>query len=569
MDSESRENRNAASSLPVRVLMWAVLISVCVLIVWQLGVRNIPVLPVDGCITTDLVSLDGTVEHYDSNNFRLPKKGERLIFTLTIPDGADEIDNPMLCFCNYNSVVTITSGGNVLYAHGQVKQDKGWPTGHTIIRVPVRAGSVVTIEYLQQEDNTLSSLSEIVLMPAQYSWLYPVRTLPLQISLTLFVIFAVFSLLIFVFNTVFSLGRQELAQGFMLSLFCITMTLWALGYSGTLFVLTNNDTTIPFAEYTATYLIPVFFCGYMLYGAASYGWRKKVSAVLEAFFFVIFLAATLVQLFGPEHNGYLTFLGICYTILLFSCIFFTVLVFRDRTSAGRVFRIGMVITILLALSDVIAAMMIRIREIDDGSGSRFAAQAITPAIVLVFQTTLMADYLSRVYRAYQKRKELERLEQVAYTDALTGLDSRAAFEDRELPVLEKQPCYAIAFIDADGLKRTNDRCGHREGDHLLKTVSDAIRSGCAGSGCLGFRYGGDEFLIAGKDKATVQGAVDAMEKILSRKNLSDGTPITVSSGIAVHLKASDRSASDIIREADSRMYQQKKEKHKTREESCP
>lgn len=60
-----------------------------------------------------------------------------------------------------------------------------------------------------------------------------------------------------------------------------------------------------------------------------------------------------------------------------------------------------------------------------------------------------------------------------------------------------------------------------------------------------------------------------MEKILSRKNLSDGTPITVSSGIAVHTKASDRSASDIIREADSRMCQQKKEKHRTREESCP
>lgn len=525
------------------------------------GIRDIPFVALDDAVTTDLIGKDGAAEHYDSNNFPLPKKGDRLVFTVTMPGEAEKIENPVLCFFNYNSVIRIEEDGKTIFEHGADKQENGYTTGHTVVRVPVgsAAGSTVTIEFLQQEDNTLSSLSSVFLMPAQYSWLYPVFSLRKQVSLALFMVFAFFSVLVLVYSAVFSVGRQEMLQGFMLSLFCLSMTAWALGFSGTLFVLTSDDTFVPYAEYAATYLMAIFFCGYMLNGAASYGWRKKVTAALEVFFIAIFTASTLMQLFSPEHNGYLIMLNICQGMLGCSGIYFMILVFRDRTSAGRVFRAGMTLTLLLAFLEVAFAAAGRMIPMNDGIEKQFAMEKLTPIVVLVFQATLLADYVSRVYRAYQSRKEFQRLEMVAYTDALTGLDSRASFEDRELPKLAQAEGYAIAFIDADGLKEKNDRFGHTEGDRLLQEISRAIRRGCRGTDCQAFRYGGDEFLIVGKSRDRVQTAVAGMQKELEE----DGS-LSVSFGIAEHQTPSPLSVSDVIREADSLMYSQKKRKHVSR-----
>lgn len=59
----------------IRILMWGCLITVFFLIARWMGVREIPQVSLDDCITTDLVRLDGSTEHSDSNLFSLPKKG--------------------------------------------------------------------------------------------------------------------------------------------------------------------------------------------------------------------------------------------------------------------------------------------------------------------------------------------------------------------------------------------------------------------------------------------------------------------------------------------------------------
>ena len=423
----------------IRILMWGCMITVFFLIARWMGVREIPQVSLDDCITTDLVRLDGSTEHSDSNLFSLPKKGEKLVFTVTLPDQANSIDHPVLCFFNYNSVITIRQDGQEIYAHGQDKMAKGIPTGHTIVRAALTDtySGTITIEFLQQEDNTLSNFADVCLLPAEYAWLYPVRTLSLQISLFLFLAFAIFSMGIFAFNTIIR-KRGDSIQGFMLSLFGIAITTWALGYTGTLFVISNNDTVVPYLEYTATYLMPVFFTAYMLTGSASYGWRRKVCVVLEALFLVLFLTATGLQIFSSSHDGYLILLNTLYAGFLIGGLFFAFITFRDRTSAGRIIRIGVILTIILAMMEVAAAALGRAFDASDSTGLKFTTQAITPTIVLIFQTTLMADYMSRVYKAYLQRKEMDRLEEIAYTDALTGLENRAAFDEKYIMSWKKR-----------------------------------------------------------------------------------------------------------------------------------
>lgn len=91
---------------------------------------------------------------------------------------------------------------------------------------------------------------------------------------------------------------------------------------------------------------------------------------------------------------------------------------------------------------------------------------------------------------------LERLTRHAYTDELTGLGNRRAFEQdlaRELHRSQRSGTpITVAMIDLDGLKQTNDTLGHPAGDHLLRQTARALRRGLRRSDRI-YRIGGDEF----------------------------------------------------------------------------
>lgn len=53
----------------------------------------------------------------------------------------------------------------------------------------------------------------------------------------------------------------------------------------------------------------------------------------------------------------------------------------------------------------------------------------------------------------------------------------------------------VAFVDVDGLKRTNDERGHAAGDQLLRDVAGHIHSALRSYDVIA-RYGGDEFVCA-------------------------------------------------------------------------
>lgn len=563
-DKKIKKNNIAPDSnsryIPVRILTWVVLVTILVFLFLSFGIKNIPKVSLEDCITTDLTNLEGKVEHYDSNHFRLPKKGESLTFTVKIPKEAKTIGHPVLCFFNYNSVITVKYNGDVIFTQGQEKQERNYTTGHTMVRaaLPDEPEGIITVEYLQQEDNTLADLTGLLLMPAEYSWLYPVADISSQVSLLLFVVFSVVSLQVAIFNTIFNTGKGAAIQGFFLSLFCISLTIWAMGYTGTIFALTNDDTIIPYAEYMATYILPVWFNAYLLTGAASYGWRKRVCIVLEVFYVGLFSVATLIHLFGPHHDGYLRLLSCDYAFLLAGGLFFMFLVFKDRTSVSKFFKIGMFVMLILAFIEVFVSMLGRF--IPDILGRIITTQAVTPTIVLVFQLALLSDYGSRVYESFKEQEEVERLEMIAYTDILTGLRNRASFDEKEEPYLSSKGSFAIAFIDADGLKKTNDLYGHKAGDTLLKNVGTAIRKGCANSHCRGFRYGGDEFLIVGGSKENVSNALAKMKEVLA------STDTSVSVGLSARDKNENISVSEVIKKADSAMYEEKEKNHKRRED---
>jgi diguanylate cyclase (GGDEF)-like protein len=156
------------------------------------------------------------------------------------------------------------------------------------------------------------------------------------------------------------------------------------------------------------------------------------------------------------------------------------------------------------------------------------------------------------------RQMLEEEKKLARVDLLTGLpNSRALFEAAGQAFsrcLRDQRPIAVAYIDCDGFKAVNDRCGHEVGDEVLRVVGQTLRRQLRGGDTLA-RLGGDEFcaLLPDADREAAEFVANKLVHNLRLAMVEHGWAVTVSIGLAVYLSA-PVPVSDAVNMADSLMY---------------
>ncbi|MFD0584636.1 GGDEF domain-containing protein [Dactylosporangium darangshiense] len=150
---------------------------------------------------------------------------------------------------------------------------------------------------------------------------------------------------------------------------------------------------------------------------------------------------------------------------------------------------------------------------------------------------------------------------LAVTDALTGLATRRAFEERLRAPRRKAP-FGVVLLDIDHFKRINDSFGHPAGDRVLREVAARLHA-AAGPGVLLARYGGEEFALLAPGAAAPQTAAlaDRVRAAVGGGpvDLGDGVlrDVTVSAGTAV-LPSDTTSPDELIALADRALYAAKR-----------
>lgn len=104
------------------------------------------------------------------------------------------------------------------------------------------------------------------------------------------------------------------------------------------------------------------------------------------------------------------------------------------------------------------------------------------------------NVLTKVILITQDMGQQHELENLANTDALTGLFNKRYFERMMKIREEKKTRFALFYLDLDRFKPVNDTYGHEMGDKVLKEVAHRLQ-GCIRSHDYAFRMGGDEFTL--------------------------------------------------------------------------
>jgi len=164
------------------------------------------------------------------------------------------------------------------------------------------------------------------------------------------------------------------------------------------------------------------------------------------------------------------------------------------------------------------------------------------------------------------QQQVQELQNLSQTDALTGLSNRRVFDERLALILaqhaRQQVPAALILMDVDHFKKYNDNYGHLAGDEALQKVALCLRSALRRELDLPVRLGGEEFgvLLQGVNAEQARLVAEQIRAALQEMAITHiaNRPLgvmTMSLGVAVVSDADN--ATTLFHRADAALYQAK------------
>jgi len=167
----------------------------------------------------------------------------------------------------------------------------------------------------------------------------------------------------------------------------------------------------------------------------------------------------------------------------------------------------------------------------------------------------------------ERKAAEEMLRNLSLTDDLTGLYNRRGFlalAEQQLKLARRMKQSALLlFGDMDKVKTINDTWGHPQGDLAIIEIATVLKETSRESDIVA-RLGGDEFAVLALEapESSAQTMVTRLMENLEAHNARGDRyyKLTFSVGSARYDPEAPCSVTDLIKQADSSMYQQKQGK---------
>ena len=318
----------------------------------------------------------------------------------------------------------------------------------------------------------------------------------------------------------------------------------------------NNSKVIENVEFIGLYMCMP--CIVMLaYETFKSKETKKFLLIYDSVLVMMFLLMVVLNNIGAiSYRDTMAAITIVMYITGILLLVLSINLYKKFEKNEQQFIVGTSVFYCLCMMTILISKVISVR-LWDKYGQYFIMALIFEffLVMVIYYAYVVKEYISNI-------TEQRILSTLAYTDPLTGIMNRTKYEEvvNELENKENNEVIIVSF-DLNNLKKINDTNGHEAGDVYIKTFTKVLKDVFEKLGFVG-RIGGDEFIAIIENKSIeIKSIIDSMQNKFAKKMEDNKCDFEASFAYGVANSRSDdvKNIEDLIKLADKRMYEYKKE----------
>lgn len=523
-------------------------LSICIVIVVCAGVSYL------GYDDTVVDMNDGWVAD-DGEIYSLSDLPARQIALSHSADGID-LENMRFCTKSVDTFFEVFADGETIYSYRPDQSALlGQSYGMYIHAIPVPTGtSVFTVELTPiYPGSPPAILNTVIEDPGMFMCDLFKEGIPGFCICLMMLILGV----IMIVSGTFSFRSRNSGQQieiFTLGIFSALMAIWSVNDTLILQILTQDPALIRALNYLTLIFLPYFIVSFI--ASATNKYRSPLLTILFAVICVNFTLNISLTVTGISDYFHLVKVSQAVIVIaLLIAAYFVISAILRKQIEKRFLRTFIIGLCSITVGSVIDLLRFRIFS-NVVQGTSFYAR-MGSLLFLVLIGLYLINENRRIQAVHSQSLEL-----LAYTDGLTGLKNRLAFNKAESALSKKPDAkYMIVQFDINDLKKVNDIHGHAEGDRHISNAAGIIRKSVNGLGDC-YRVGGDEFIaiVSGTDaEKSAQEAIRLMESLTAEYNADKDPPVKldIAYGMAA-FTPSEGGMEESLRLADRRMYECKR-----------
>ena len=340
-----------------------------------------------------------------------------------------------------------------------------------------------------------------------------------------------------------------------LGLFCIVLSVWSANENQFTLLLFPYNLVCSYISFIVLMLMPLPFVSFV---RSYYGDKNKI--------WDIFCALDIIQIitcFVLQFLGIADFRDTLWTTHIMLLLVAAIVVFSSAMLLKKGINSKYIILHLCCIFTCVIALLLDLFSYYLGTKDNNTFGRVG---FLIYVVILGISSMKQSTALMKLGRKAHTYEQLAYTDQMTSLSNRTAF-NRDFDVLSSSPIdIGIINLDLNSLKYINDNLGHTFGDTYITNSANMIAKTFSHVGKC-YRVGGDEFVVIIEQASHFDFSyyfhmLDWSVDTFNKSQKEQAIPMQIAYGHAIYDASLDHTLHDTYNRADKKMYENKKEKKK-------
>ncbi len=494
--------------------------------------------------TLESSGINGQIEMTDFN----PQNTNFEPYSLTSTISTSEYIDPVIVLESMHQAFTISVNSEIIYEFGQDSSTIfSAPNGgiwHFVELENIQPDNNIIIEVIPSDDKTSIGLIDIYLSEKSEAVLFLIYNNALKLLISTIIL--VIGIFLLVTQAFISKGLKKNNSLLYLGLLSTNIAVWLISESNLLQFIIGDTFILGYIPYWS---IQLLFIPFIFYVDSMYTpSHKSISKYFCIAFLTNFIVSTVLHFTKIAY--YYNTLVIVHLIMVATLLYFiSSLLYETLAKKNKDASI-----ILLQISFLVLTALAELAVFYFGNNMNSLGVSLQTGMLLYLLACVTATSL-KLRTVWVESMHTEYLRKIAYTDILTSLLNRRAFErDLEEFTESVDITKIIVNFDLNNLKYFNDNMGHQAGDNYLTSFAELVQKHLNEFGKC-YRMGGDEFsaiLYNVSFNTLEQRLLTIQEKIKAFDNIS---------GVAVGYAKYDENLypniADYLHHLDECMYKNK------------